>query len=74
MANQLTGPAIFRAETTTQDGHSVQFFFNRETNLLVVDIVHKNERGGNEVLRQTLDPAALLAHCEPKRRTKRGQA
>ena len=52
----------------------MQFFFSRETNLLVVDIVHKNERGGNEVLRRTLDPAALLAHCEPKRRTKRGQA
>ncbi len=69
-----TQEPIFRAYTSTKDGHAIEFFFSRETNLLVVDIVHKNARGGNEVLRRTLDPAALLAHCEPKRRTKRGQA
>ena len=63
MSNALTGDQIFRAETTTKQGHILQFFFNRETNLVVVDVIHKNEKGGNEILRRTIDPVALLKHC-----------
>ena len=63
MSNPLTGDQVFRAETTTKQGHSLQFFFNRETNLVVVDVIHKNEKGGNEILRRTIDPVALLKHC-----------
>lgn len=48
---------------TTKDGHIVQFFFNKETNLVVVDYVHHNERGGCELLRVHLDDV-MLRHCE----------
>lgn len=47
---------------TTKGGHTLSVFFNSETNLLVVDLVHKSEAGGNEVVRRTLDEEALLHH------------
>ena len=50
------------AHFKTKSGHTVQVFFNGETNLLVVDIVHKNEKGGNEIVRKILDERALLKH------------
>lgn len=50
------------AHFKTKSGHTVQVFFNSETNLLVVDIVHKNEKGGNEVVRRVLNERALLKH------------
>jgi hypothetical protein len=31
---------------------------------LVVDIIAANEKGGNEIVRQTLDEKKLLAHCK----------
>lgn len=49
--------------TTTKDGHMLQFFFNKETDLVVLDFIHKNERGGIELLRRHID-ARLLKHCE----------
>ena len=49
----------------TRQGHTVSVFFNQETDLLVVDVVHKNEKGGNEIVRRTLDYNALLPHCKP---------
>ena len=49
---------------TTKAGNTLQFFYNPENDLVVVDIIHKNERGGNEILRQTLDEKKLLAHAK----------
>jgi hypothetical protein len=60
---------LFYAGITMKDGHSVQFFVNRETGLVVVDYNHKNDKGGNELLRKTLNPSTMLAHCERKKRT-----
>jgi len=54
----------FRAETKT--GHTVSFFFNPENNLVVVDLIHKNELGGVELLRTTLDTKRMLSHCRNK--------
>jgi hypothetical protein len=49
----------------TKLGNFVQFFFNPENNLVVVDIIHKNEKGGNEIFRQRINEAETdgLQHC-----------
>jgi hypothetical protein len=49
---------------TTKAGNTLQFFYNPENDLVVVDIIHKNELGGNEILRNTLDEKKLLAHAK----------
>lgn len=49
----------------TKDGNTLSVFFNAHNNLLVVDLVHANEKGGNEVIRKVLDEKAMLVHCEP---------
>jgi len=49
---------------TTKAGNTLNVFFNPDSNLLVIDIIHKNEKGGNEILRQTLDEKKLLKHCK----------
>ena len=36
------------------DGRELSVFFNRETNLLVVDIINKKGNGGIEILRRNL--------------------
>ena len=36
------------------DGRTVSLFVNIETNLVVLDIVNKNERGGIEVYRRAV--------------------
>lgn len=43
-------------------GNVLAFFFNLNTNLLVVDLVHKTGAGGHELVRMTLDEEKLLAH------------
>jgi hypothetical protein len=55
---------IQRFAIETANGNTLQFFYNPENNLLVVDLVHANEEGGNELYRKTLDEPAMLAHCE----------
>jgi len=45
-------------------GRWVQFFLNRETGLVVVDIVAENGFGGNEVLRIFAN-AVDLSHTDP---------
>lgn len=37
---------------TLKDGRTVQFFANVDTNLLVIDVVDADERGGVEILRR----------------------
>jgi hypothetical protein len=53
---------IHRQSFDTTSGNRIAFFFNKETNLLVIDIIDKNERGGNELVRMTLDEKKLLNH------------
>jgi hypothetical protein len=57
------GDDIVRWSTKTRAGHALDVFYNRTTNLLVIDINHKERAGGNEIVRRTLDEAALLKHC-----------
>lgn len=47
---------------TTSKGNTLQFFYNPANDLVVVDLIDKNERGGNEILRKTLDETVLLGH------------
>jgi hypothetical protein len=47
----------------TKKGNTLQVFYNPENDLLVVDLIHKSENGGNEVVRKKLDENSLLAHC-----------
>lgn len=55
---------ITRLNVTTKGGNTLQLFYNPENSLVVVDIVAANEKGGNEIVRQTLDEKKLLAHCK----------
>jgi hypothetical protein len=47
----LPRPEILYVGAKLPGGRSVQFFLNRETGLVVVDVVARHGRGGNEVLR-----------------------
>jgi hypothetical protein len=49
-----------RFHTTTRAGHDLSFFYNSDNDLVVVDLTHKNSRGGNEIFRETLDEEALV--------------
>jgi hypothetical protein len=44
-------------------GNTLSFFYNPDNDLVVVDLTHKNERGGNEILRQTLNEKKLVGFC-----------
>ena len=55
---------LFTVSTKTRQGHTLQFFFNPETDLVVIDVIHKSDRGGNEILRQHIDYGKLLSHCK----------
>jgi hypothetical protein len=48
----------------TKEGNTLQFFYNAENNLVVVDLVAGNENGGTELFRQTLNEARMLEHCK----------
>ncbi len=45
---------IFYAFAKLKGGRRLQFFLNRETGLVVVDVIDKNEKGGREILRHTV--------------------
>ena len=49
---------------TTKAGNTLDFFYNPENNLVVVDLISKNEQDGNEILRMTLNEKSLLRHCK----------
>src|SRR5512136_1475597 len=54
---------IQRHSITTKAGNTLSVFYNPENNLLVVDLIHKNELGGNELVRITLDEKRMLKHA-----------
>jgi hypothetical protein len=51
-------------QVTTKAGHTISLFYNPDNDLVVVDLIHKNEKGGNELYRKTLDEKKMLAHCK----------
>ena len=51
---------IQRLSMITKAGNTLSFFYNTENSLLVV--VDKNDNGGNELVRLTLNEKKLLAH------------
>jgi hypothetical protein len=53
---------IERKQVITKDGNTLELFYNPENNLVVLDLISKNEQGGNALLRKTLDESALLKH------------
>jgi len=55
---------IQRMNLTTRNGNTISVFYNAENDLLVVDLVDKGERAGNELLRKTLNEKKLLSHAE----------
>ena len=52
-------PEILYAGVTLPNGRQIQFFANRESGLIVVDIVAPNSRCGNEVLRLNANAVGL---------------
>jgi hypothetical protein len=66
MTDQVKSPwsNIQTHNVTTKAGHTLQLFYNPDNNLVVVDLIHKNETGGHELLRQTLNESKLLKHCK----------
>lgn len=51
-----TPPAeIFYAGIKLNSGKRLQFFVNRETGLVVLDVIDKNEKGGCEIVRRTIE-------------------
>ena len=64
---------IKRFYATTKAGNTLSFFYNPDNDLVVIDLTHKNESGGRELLRQTLREDQLLQHCTTKARKKERQ-
>jgi len=52
---------ILYSGATLPNGRQVQFFLNRESGLVVVDIMTPNRRSGNEVLRINANSVGLPA-------------
>lgn len=50
-AGDLAPPELFYANLLLPNGKTVQFFANRESGLVTVNIVNKKGDGGNEVCR-----------------------
>jgi hypothetical protein len=48
----------------TKNGNTLQLFYNSENDLLVIDLVAANDKGGHELFRGNLDEKKLLAHCK----------
>jgi hypothetical protein len=61
---------IQRFYVTTKGGNTLQFFYNPDNDLVVVDLIAANEQGGNELYRRTLDEKAMLGHTQPKKARK----
>ena len=55
---------IVRWSAPTPKGNSLEVFYNRDTGLVVVDLIAANGEGGNEIFRKVLDEKALLVHLE----------
>jgi hypothetical protein len=71
---RYTGPKagsednIVRHSIGLRDGRVVQLFVNRDTNLVVLDVIDADEQGGTEVYRRTLSPGG---HARRRRASSR---
>lgn len=55
MAIQIDDTRIVRHNVALDDGRTVQLFVNRDTSLVVLDIIDADEQGGCEVYRHKHD-------------------
>ncbi len=62
---------IQTVQMDTNEGNTLQLFYNNETGLVVVDLIAANEQGGNELYRHNINEATALAHTNPKPRKPR---
>ena len=53
-AGDLPPAELLMAAGKLPDGRQVQFFLNRQTGLVVVDVIDKGGRSGCEILRRTV--------------------
>lgn len=53
---------------TRPEGHIINIFYNHDAKLLVIDVVHKDDRHGNEIMRQTLNFDKLFKHVRKVRK------
>ena len=60
--NNAVKDNIKRFSCQTKNGNTLSFFYNPDNDLLVIDLVSKDESGGNEIVRKTLDESKLLGH------------
>lgn len=49
---------------TTKEGNYISVFYNPDNDLVILELVAKNEMDGNELFRQTLNEKALLQHLK----------
>jgi hypothetical protein len=54
---------IVRFGIATKAGNRLEFFYNPDNDLVVVDLSSKHDTGGTELLRVTLKEKAMLKHC-----------
>lgn len=60
-------PEVLYSGAKLPNGRQVQFFVNRETGLIVVDVMAADRRRGNEVLRLNANTVGLPAASRRKR-------
>jgi len=51
----------------TKNGNTLSLFYNPDNDLVVLSLVHKNENGGNDLFRKTLNEKELLKHVSKVR-------
>jgi len=61
-----TSNQSFRKIVTTKGGNLLSFFYNPQSNLLVVDLVDKDETRRNEIICRTLNEEKMLSHKKVK--------
>jgi len=61
-----TSNQSFRKIVTTKGGNLLSFFYNPQSNLLVVDLVDKDETCRNEIICRTLNEEKMLSHKKVK--------
>lgn len=53
-------PDVERFDITTKQGNTLHFIFNKETNVLIVDLIEKNGAAENQFILRYIDENALL--------------
>ncbi len=69
MVRLESGPVLVRAMCVLLDGRDVQFFLNRETGLVVVDVFETDGKSGTELYRGNVPKP--WSPAKPKRERKK---